>query len=315
MTRAIVATGFGGPEVLFAADVDVPEPRDGEVTIDVKAAGINPIDYKLYSGAFGSDETQLPMRLGREVSGVVAAVGGRAEGPAGTLSVGDEVIGYSVQGGYAEQLTVPASSVYPRPANLSWEQSAGLSLTGVTAYHLLEATGVRAGDTVLIHAVSGGVGLTAAQLAVERGASVVGTASPGRHEELKKYGIIPVGYGDGLANLVREAAPDGVDVALDTVGTDEAVDVSLELVQDKHRIASVAAFGRASEAGIQLLGNGPGADPGEEIRSRGRLVLTDLASQGRLDVVVAQTFSLDQAADAHRLVAGGHAGGKVILVP
>jgi NADPH:quinone reductase-like Zn-dependent oxidoreductase len=315
MTQAIVATSFGGPEALSLIDADVPEPRDGEVTIDVKAAGINPIDYKLYSGAFGNDMTQLPMRLGMEVSGVVTAVGDRAEGPAGAVSVGDAVIGYPVQGGYAGQVTVSAAAVYPKPDSLSWEQAAGLSLTGVTAYHLLEATDVKAGDTVLIHAVSGGVGLTAAQVAVDRGARVVGTASPNRHEALRQYGVVPVAYGDGLANRVREAAPDGVDVALDTVGTDEAVDVSLELVADKDRIASVAAFGRASEAGIQLLGNGPGADPGEEIRSRGRLVLTDLASQGKLDVVVAQTFSLDHAADAHRLVAGGHAGGKVILVP
>lgn len=315
MTQAIVATGFGGPEVLSLVDVDVPEPRDGEVTIDVKAAGINPTDYKLYSGAFGSDKSQLPIRLGLEVSGVVTAVGDGAAGPAGTVSVGDEVIGYSVQGGYAGQVTVPASAVYPKPDNFSWEQAAGLSLTGVTAYHLIEATGVKAGDTVLIHAVSGGVGLTAAQLAVDRGARVVGTASPGRHEALRKYGITPVAYGDGLADRVREAAPIGVDAALDTVGTDEAVDVSLELVADKDRIASIAAFGRASEEGIQLLGNGPGADAGEELRGRGRLVLTDLASHGKLDVVVAQTFPLDRAADAHRLVSGGHAGGKVILVP
>jgi len=315
MTKAVVATGFGGPDVLSVVDVDVPEPQAGEVAIDVRAAGVNPIDYKLYSGAFGADEAQLPMRLGMEVSGVVTAVGRGAAGLAGTVSVGDEVIGYAVQGGYAGQVTVSASVVYPRPDNLSWEQAAGLSLTGVTAYHLLEATDVKAGDTVLIHAVSGGVGLTAAQLAVDRGATVVGTASEHRHDALRGYGVVPVLYGDGLSDRVREAAPDGVDVALDTVGTDEAVDVSLELVADRHRVASVAAFGRATEEGIQLLGNGPGAGPGEEIRDRGRLVLTDLASQGKLDVVVAQTFPLDQVAAAHRLVSGGHAGGKVVLVP
>ncbi len=315
MTKAIVATGFGGPEVLSVVDVEVAEPRDGQVTIDVRAAGVNPIDFKLYSGAFGSDEAQLPMRLGMEVSGVVTAVGGGAAGPAGTVSVGDEVIGYAVQGGYADQVTVPASAVYPKPDNLSWEQAAGLSLTGVTAYHLLEATDVKAGDTVLLHGASGGVGLTAAQLAVERGATVIGTASEHRHDALRGHGVIPVAYGDGLAHRVGEAATEGVDVALDTVGNDEAVDVSLELVADRGRIASVAAFGRASEVGIKLLGNGPGADPGAEIRDRGRLVLTDLVSQGKLDVVVAHTFPLDQAAAAHRLVADGHAGGKVVLVP
>ncbi len=315
MTRAVVATAFGGPEALSVVDVDVPDPGAGEVTIEVRAAGVNSFDYKVYSGIMGSDESQLPMRLGLEVSGVVTAVGAEAHGPAGPVAVGDEVIGYSVPGGYAGQVTTRASEVFPKPANLSWEVAAGLSLTGTTAYHLLEATSVDAGDTVLIHAVSGGVGLTAAQLAVERGATVIGTASERRHESLREYGVIPVVYGDGLADRVREAAPGGVDVALDTVGTDEAVDISLELVEDKHRIATVAAFGRAHEAGIQLLGNGPGADPGADIRSRARLVLTDLASEGRLDVVVAKTFPLDQAAEAHRFVADGHAGGKVVLVP
>jgi len=315
MTKAVVATGFGGPDVLSVVDVDVPEPQAGEVAIDVRAAGVNPIDYKLYSGAFGADEAQLPMRLGMEVSGVVSAAGADAQGQAGPVSVGDEVIVYGVSGGYADQVTAPASAVYPKPPNLSWEQAAGLMLTGGTAYHLLEATGVTSGDTVLIHAASGGVGLTAAQLAVQRGAKVVGTASKSRHDTLRAYGITPVAYSDGLADRVREAAPDGVDVALDTVGTDEAVDVSLELVGDKQRIATVAAFARASEEGIQLLGNGPGADPGEEIRDRGRLALTDLAFQGKLDVLVAQTFPLDQVAAAHRLVSGGHAGGKVVLVP
>lgn len=315
MTRAVVATAFGGPELLSVVDVDVPEPQAGEVTIDVRAAGVNPIDYKLYSGAFGADESQLPMRLGMEVAGVVSAAGPDVLGPAGPVSIGDEVIVSGVNGGYAEQVTTPASGVYPKPANLSWEQAAGLMLTGGTAYHLLEATGVGAGDTVLIHAASGGVGLTAAQLAVQRGAKVIGTASKSRHDTLRSYGITPVAYGDGLTDRVREAAPEGVDVALDTVGTDEAVDVSLELVGDKERIATIAAFGRAPEAGIKLLGNGPGADPGEAIRSRGRVVLTDLASQGQLDVVVAESFPLDRATEAHRLVADGHAGGKVVLVP
>lgn len=315
MTTAVVATSYGGPELLSTTDVDVSSPGPGEVTLDVRAAGINPIDYKLYSGMMGADQSQLPMRLGMEVSGLVSAAGDQAHGPAGPVAVGDEVIGYPVAGGYAAALTVPVTSVFPKPASLSWEEAAGLSLTGVTAHHLLEATGVQAGDTVLIHAASGGVGLTAAQLALDRGATVVGTAGPQRQEQLRGYGIVPVEYGDGLADRVRAAAPDGIDVALDAIGTDEAVDTSLELVSDKHRIATVAAFGRAAAAGIQLLGNGPGADPGTEIRDRARLVLTDLVDRGRLRVVVARTFPLAEAGQAHRLVAEGHSGGKVVLVP
>lgn len=315
MTHAVLATSYGGPEALEVHDVEVSSPGSGEVTIDVRAAGVNPWDVKLYSGAMGSDSGRLPLPLGLEVSGVVTAVGSDATGPAGLVEVGDKVIGYPVSGGYAGIVTVPATSVFPKPEALSFEQAAGLCATGVTAYHLLEATGVGLGDTVLVHGVSGGVGLITAQLAADRGATVIGTASAGRHDALREYGVTPVEYGEGLVGRVRALAPDGVDVALDTAGTDEAVDTSLALVQDHDRIATIAAFGRAEQAGITLLGNGPGADPGEEIRSRARLVLTALAERGLLRVVVARTFPLDEAADAHTLVAEGHAGGKVVLVP
>ena len=315
MTTAVFATAYGGPEVLATEDVEVPAPGPGQVTIEVRAAAVNPIDVKAYSGMFGTDESRLPIRLGAEVSGVVTAVGTDPQGPAWPVAVGDEVIGYPVDGGYTVALTVPARSVHPKPAHLSFEEAAGLLLVGGAAYHLLEATGVSSGDTVLIHGASGGVGLTAAQLAVERGATVLGTASAAHHDRLRGFGVTPVAYGAGLADRVRDAAPDGVDVALDAVGTDEAVDVSLELVADRRRIATVAAFGRAGEAGIQLLGNGPGAEPGTDIRDRGRAVLTDLADQGRLQVVVARTFPLTEAAEAHRFLQDGHPGGKVVLVP
>ena len=315
MSAAVVATAYGGPEVLEVVDVEVPSPGPGQVTIEVRAAGINPIDLKVYSGLMGRDESALPRRLGSEVSGVVTATGPGAHGPAGPLEVGDEVIGYRVSGGYAESITVEGDAVFPKPPSLSWEEAAGLSLTGVTATHLLEATGVTAADTVLVHGVAGGVGLMTAQLALVRGATVVGTAAEHRHAELRNFGIVPVAYGDGLVDRVRETAPGGVDVGLDTVGTDEAVDASLELVPDRRRIATIAAFGRAPDAGIRLLGNGPGADPGTELRRAARLPLADLAGRGRVRVVVARTFPLADVAEAHRLVQGGHAGGKVVLLP
>lgn len=314
MSQVVVAAGYGGPEQLEVREVVVPQPNPGQVTIEVRAAGINPIDHKLYSGAMGSDASRLPLPQGLEVAGVVIAVGADAEGPSGPIAVGDEVVAYPVSGGYAESLNVPASSVFTKPPGLSWPQAAGMSLTGVTAFHLVEATGVRAGDIVLVHGVAGGVGLAAAQLARGRGATVVGTAAEHRHETLRGYGVVPLTYGEGLADRVRAAAPGGVTVALDTIGTDEAVDVSLELVADRDRIASVAAFARAGD-GFLLLGNGPGADPGTELRSAARLVIADLAGKGELDVVVARTFPLVEVAEAHRLVAGGHAGGKVVLEP
>ena len=313
MTQAVLATSYGGPEVLEIRDVEVPAPGEGQVTIDVRAAGVNPFDVKLYSGSMGSDPGRLPIPLGLEVSGVVTAVGPDATGPAGLVEVGDEVIGYPVSGGYAGSLTVPATSVFPKPGSLGFEQAAGLCATGVTAYHLVEATRVGLGDTVLVHGVSGGVGLTTAQLALDRGATVIGTAAAERHDALRDLGIVAVEYGEGLTDRVRALAPDGVHVALDTVGTDEAVDTSLALVDDHDRIATIAAFGRAEQAGIQLLGSGPG--PGTEIRSRARLVLTALAERGLLRVVVARTFPLAEVAAAHAFVAEGHAGGKVVLVP
>ncbi len=314
MSRVVVAAGYGGPAQLEVREGAVPAPGPGEVTVQVRAAAINPIDHKISSGLMGADATRLPLPMGMEVAGVVTAVGADAEGPGGPIAVGDEVVAYPVTGGYAEALNAPATSVFSKPAGLDWAQAAGMTLTGVTAYHLLEATGVGPGDTVLVHGVAGGVGLTAAQLAIGRGATVIGTAAEHRHDALGGHGILPVTYGDGLADRVRAAAPDGVDVALDTIGTDEAVEVSLELVADRARVASVAAFGRA-DTGIQLLGGGPGADPGTEIRDRARLEIADLVGRGDLEVVVARTFPLTEAAAAHRLVLGGHAGGKVVLLP
>lgn len=315
MATAIVATAFGGPEVLAVVEKAVPDPQRGEVTIQVKAASVNPIDYKLYGGMFGSDPDRLPLPVGLEISGVVTAVGPEATGPAGAVEVGDDVIASGISGGYATDVTVPVHTVLPKPANLSWEQASGLFLTGGTAVHALTVTDVGKGDVVLIHGVSGGVGLSAAQLAVARGARVIGTAAEVRHGSLRRYGVEPVQYGPGLADRVRALAPGGVDAAIDAVGTDEAVDVSLELVSDKNRITSIAAFQRGAEVGIKLLGAAAGADPGTEIRAAARSELLALAAEGKFDVVIGKTFPLTEAAAAHEFVAGGHAGGKVVLLP
>jgi len=313
---AVVATAFGGPEVLSVVTTDVPAPGPGEVTVDVRAIGTNPVDYKLFSGSMGADPSTLPRPVGMELAGVVSAVGeGAGDLSIGDLGVGDEVIVSGISGAYASAVTVPVAAVVRKPAAASFEEAAGVMLVGGTAVHLLTATSVAAGDTVLVHGVAGSVGLVAAQLAVREGATVVGTAAPHRHEALRAFGIVPVAYGEGLADRVRAAAPQGVDVALDTVGTDEAVDVSLELVADRDRIATIAAFGRAAEAGIKLLGNGPGADPGEDVRDGARPLLAAALGAGELRVLVARTFPLAEAAAALSFVAEGHAGGKVVLLP
>jgi NADPH:quinone reductase len=310
VTRVVLATAYGGPEVLTVADRPVGAPGPGEARVEVRAAGVNPADWKGYTGAFGTDPAQLPRRLGFEVSGVVTAVG-----PDVALSVGDEVIGFRVSGGYAAEVVVPATALVPKPASLGWEPAAGLMLAGATAVHALTATGVGDGDTVLVHGAAGGVGLMAVQLAALRGARVVGTVGGDGADLVRRLGAEPVRYGAGLADRVRAIAPDGVDAALDLVGTDEAVDVSLELVAERQRIATIAAFGRAAADGIRALGGGPGADPGTELRDAARAELAALAGAGRLEVVVAGSFPLEDVAAAHRQGMAGHTHGKLVLVP
>lgn len=220
------------------------------------------------------------------------------------------MIGTNVRGGYADQVVIAGSEVGHKPAPLSFEQAAGLILVGATAWHLLMKTDVGMDDTVLIHGAGGGVGLMAVQLATARGARVIATASPGRHDQLRGYGAHPVTYGPGLIDRVR--AVGAVDAALDLVGTDEALDTSVALVSDRGRIATIAGFGRAAELGIAALSGG---DDGQGIRDAARPELIKLATEGRLEVTVDKVFSLAEAAQAHRYLQDGHARGKVILVP
>lgn len=315
MSETVVASAYGGPEVLSVIDESVPQPGPGQVAIAVRAVGVNPVDHKMYSGAFGADPASLPLRIGTEAAGVVTAVGPGAAGPAGPIRVGDEVIAYRAPGAYAAGLVLPASSVVPKPATVTWEQAGGLMVAGVTAVHVLEAIGLREGETVLIHGAAGGVGLLAVQLAAARGATVLGTASPAKHDLLRELGAIPIAYGPGLADRVREAAPEGVQAAADLVGTDEAVDVSVELVPDRSRIATIAGFARGAQAGIKLLGGAPGADPGTAIRDAARLRLTAAAEAGRLRLLIAATYPLREAAAAHRDIMAGHTSGKIVLIP
>lgn len=288
MATVVVATAFGGPEVLSLVQRPVGAPAADEVTIEVRASAVNPLDHLLYSGAFGSDADRLPMPVGQELAGVVIATGAHAVGPAGPIQVGDEVIACprDRSGAAASAITWPARAVVPKPPSMSWEQAAGLLFAGSTAVHALTATDVGHGDTVLIHGVSGAVGMLAAQLAVHRGARVIGTAAPARHQALTGYGIEPVEYGPGLAERVRRLTPAGVDAAVDTAGTDEAIDTSLALVPDRARIATLVAFARGNDSGVKTL-----------------------------TVDVTRTFPLAEVAAAHQLVATGHAGGKVTLRP
>lgn len=308
-----MATSFGGPESLSFEEIDLPAPGPHEVRLSVRAIGVNPYDIKVYAGP--GDPARLPLRLGSEAAGVVTAVGEAAADDRGPLSVGDEVIAFRAPGAYATDLLVADTALTRKPETLDWPEAAVLLLAGATAVHTLTRTAVAEGDTVLVHGASGGVGLYAVQLAALRGARVIATASGGSHDLLRELGAEPVTYGDGLVDRVRALAPDGVDAALDLVGTDEAMDVSLALVADRDRIATIANFGRGAVEGVALLGGGPGADPGDALRAAARPELARLAGEGRLRVVLAATYPLDDVAEAHRRIATGHTTGKIALLP
>lgn len=311
MARAVVARAYGGPEVLQVVDVQVGPPGPGQVLLDVRAIGVNPSDWKQYSGVWGTDPDRLPLRLGHEAAGVVVAVGEDVEG----ITPGDEVIAYPATGAYADRLLVRATSVLPKPAGRSWEKAAGLMVTGVTAFHALTATHVGAGDTVLVHGASGGVGSAVVQLAHARGARVLGTASPANHEHLEDLKAVPLAYGPGLEDRVRRAAPHGITAAIDCAGTAEAIETSLALVPDRQRIATVAGHAHAAGTGIRLLGAGAGSDPGTEVRRRARAELLRQWDLHHLDVRIGATFHLADAARAHRVGRGGAVDGKIILLP
>ena len=166
MATRIVAVSYGGPDVLSATEVDVPTPTAGQVIVDVRAAGINPIDYKIFGGAMGADESALPLPVGLEVAGVVSAVGPDAEGPGGPSAVGDEVVAHPVDGGYADTVVASAATTVPKPEALGWPEAAGVLLTGGTALHALQVVAAKPGETLLVHGASGSVGQIAVQLAV-----------------------------------------------------------------------------------------------------------------------------------------------------
>lgn len=311
MSRKVVASAYGGSEVLTTMEENLTEPGSGKVLVSIRAIGVNQADIKAYQGVFGTDPAALPLKLGYEAAGVIEAVGPDVT----NYAVSDEVILYPANGTYATDVLVGVGALTPKPASLSWEEAAGLLLTGVTAVHALTAAGVGDGDTVLIHGSAGGVGQIAIQLAVARGARVIGTAAERDHELVRSLGGEPVVYGDGLLARVQALAPGGVTAALDLVGSDEALEVSLALVSDRSRIATIANFGSAQGTGIKILGAGPGADPGTDVRRAARGELTRLAGTGQVKVRISGTYSLDDVAAAHDFLASGVGAGKVILLP
>ena len=295
--KAIQFSEFGGPEVLKLVELDDPRPGPGQIRIRVRAAAVNPIDWKIRSGAMGGD---LPRRTGVEVAGIVDELG---EG-VGDVAVGDRVFA-NAAGGAAE---LALSSFYAViPPSLDFVAAAALPVAAETAVRTLDLLGVRPGQTLVINGASGGVGITTVQFARERGARVIGTASPANQDYVRSFGAAPTTYGDGLAERVRQLAPDGVDRALDAAGGG-ALPALVELTGSADRVVTIADYAGAQQTGVRFTG-GAGAE-------RATSALEDaavLVEAGRLSVPVAKTFPLADIAEAHRISQKGHPGGKLVL--
>jgi NADPH2:quinone reductase len=313
MPTAIAYTEFGGPEVLRALEIDEPTPLAGQLLIRVEAAGVNPIDAKLRSGARASAPIEEPRRVGSDGAGVVAGVGDGVDG----FRVGDAVVFSGARGAYATHISVDATRVHSRPPQVSAAQGAALGIPVGTAYQTLRSLSVGPGDTLLLHAGSGAVGQAAIQLAVLWGSTVIATTSDRRADVVRSLGATPVAYGDGLADRVRELAPGGVTVAIDAAGTDEALQTSIDLVPDKRRIATLVRGRDASALGIRAFSGGsPEPLTPQQLAWRDEAVPVVLAliAAGRFAVDLGPELPLAEAAEAHRLVERG-TDGKITLIP
>lgn len=313
MSVAIAYTEFGGPEVLRQIDIPTPVPGPGEVVVRVEAAGVNPIDAKLRSGRRPSGEIIEPRRVGNDGAGVVAAVGTDVDG----LRVGDPVAFSGATGAYATEVLLPAGRVHPRPPGVSAADGAALGIPVGTAYQTLRSLSVGAGDTLLVHAGSGSVGRALIQYAVLWDATVLATSSERRFDRVRALGATPIVYGDGLLDRVRAAAPQGVTVAIDAAGTDEALQTSIEVVADRTRVATLVRGKDAAGWGIRAFSGGaPIPLTAQQLAWRDEAVPVTLAllAAGRFSLELGPTFPLADAAEAHRVVESG-VDGKVTLVP
>ncbi|MEU3662966.1 NADP-dependent oxidoreductase [Streptomyces sp. NPDC032940] len=303
--KAISYARYGGPEVLEYGDVRDPRVGPDQVLVKVRAAAVNPVDWKCREGYLDAIlEPVFPVVTGWDVSGVVVQPGASVT----EFAVGDEVIGYVREdflsrGTFAEYVAAPVRTLARKPRNLTYEEAAGLPLTGLTAYQVLKALRVARGETVLVHAAAGGVGSIAVQLGRHLGARVIGTASERNHDYVRELGGEPVSYGEGLAERVRGLAPEGVDAVFDTVGG-ETLRVSADLLGAGGRLVSIADPDVVDYGGRYLFVRPDAED---------LLRLTELAEQGVVGVHVSETFPLERAAQAHRRSEEGRTRGKIVV--
>lgn len=315
MSRAIVYTEFGEPEVLHEIEVPDPQPGAGKVAVRIQAAGVNPIDAKLRAGlrASAPPSVEKPRRLGMDAAGIVTAVGDDVDG----YRPGDPVVLSGVNGCYADEVVAAVDKVFARPAAVTAAAGAALGIPVGTAYQCVRSLAIGAGDTLLVHGGSGSVGQAVIQFARLAGADVVATSSERRSDRVAALGATPVVYGPGLVDRVREVAGDGVTAILDCAGTDEALDASFELLEDRTRIATIVRGPDAERLGIRAFSGGaPWPLTEQQLAWRAEAVPVALAlmAAGAFDVELGPTLPLSEAAQAHRLVMGG-VDGKITLVP
>jgi NADPH:quinone reductase-like Zn-dependent oxidoreductase len=306
MARAVRYDNYGGIDVLNVVDVEDPVPGPGELLVRVKAAGINPGEAKIRDGMLAKQwPSTFPSGQGSDLAGVVEQVGDGVD----AFAPGDEVIGFTDdRASQAELVVIPAENATPKPAGVPWDVAGGLFVVGATAWASVRAVGLSSGDTVVVSGAAGGVGVIAVQLARRAGATVIGLASERHHEWLRAHGVLPVTYGDGVADRIRAAAPDGVDAFLDMVGGGY-VELALELGVAPDRINTIADFAAVEKHGVKSEGNAVGASASTLAE------LAALIDAGELDVPIAATYPLDQVRDAYRELADNHTRGKIVLRP
>jgi NADPH:quinone reductase-like Zn-dependent oxidoreductase len=305
MPKAVRFDEYGGVDVLKVVDVPQPVPGPGQVLVQVKAAGINPGEAKIRDGLLHAMwPATFPSGEGSDLAGVVAATGPGVTG----FSAGDEVIGFTDnRSTHAEYALAEEANLTPKPPAVPWAAAGALFVAGTTAWAAVRAVALTEGDTVVVAGAAGGVGSIAVQLARRAGATVIGLASAANHEWLRGHGIIPVTYGDGVADRIRQAASK-VDAFIDTVGGDY-VQIALELGVEPSRIDTVANFEAVGKYGVK--GDGSAAGASAEVLAE----LAGLIASAELEIPIAATYPLDQVRDAYLRLAQGHLLGKIVLIP
>ena len=308
MSKAVQFDSYGGIDVLGVREVPRPTPGDGEVLVEVKAAGINPGEAMIRQG-FLHDRwpATFPSGQGSDLAGVVAEVGEGVD----TFAVGDEVLGFTDnRSSQAQLVVVPAGQLTAKPAAVPWEVAGALYVAGTTAFAAVRSVALKPGDTVAIAGAAGGVGTIAVQLAKRAGASVLGIAGPSNDDWLAAHGVVAVNYGDGLAKRLRVAAPDGrIDAFLDFFGGGYVELAVTELGVDPERVDTIIDFPAVERFGVKVEGNAEAADATVLAQ------LADLIAAGELDAPVAEVYRLDQVQEAFRTLEQRHTRGKIVLRP